>query len=126
MKNKYHAKKITVDGETFDSQKEYQRWCQLRMIQKAGEIEGLQRQVTYTLIPEQREQSKDVFRRGVKAGQPKPGKVLEKAVTYKADFVYFERGREVVEDVKGFKTKDYVIKRKLMLWKYGIRIREVN
>lgn len=126
MKNKYHAKKITVDGETFDSQKEYQRWCQLRMLQKAGEIEGLQRQVTYTLIPEQREQSKDVFRRGVKAGQPKPGKVLEKAVTYKADFVYFERGREVVEDVKGFKTKDYIIKRKLLLWKYGIRIREVN
>ena len=126
MKNKYHAKKITVDGETFDSQKEYQRWCQLRMLQKAGEIEGLQRQVTYTLIPEQREQSKDVFRRGVKAGQPKPGKVLEKPVTYKADFVYFERGREVIEDVKGFKTKDYIIKRKLLLWKYGIRIREVN
>ena len=126
MKNKYHAKKITVDGETFDSQREYQRWCQLRMLEKAGEIEGLQRQVTYTLIPEQREQSKDVFRRGVKAGQPKPGKVLEKAVTYKADFVYFERGREVVEDVKGFKTKDYIIKRKLLLWKYGIRIREVS
>lgn len=126
MKNKYHAKKITVNGETFDSQREFQRWCQLRMLEKAGEIEGLQRQVTYTLIPEQREQSKDVFRRGVKAGQPKPGKVLEKPVTYKADFVYIERGREVVEDVKGFKTKDYIIKRKLLLWKYGIRIREVN
>lgn len=126
MKNKYHAKKITVNGETFDSQREFQRWCQLRMLEKAGEIEGLQRQVTYTLIPEQREQSRDVFRRGVKAGQLKPGKVIEKTVTYKADFVYFERGREVVEDVKGFKTKDYVIKRKLMLWKYGIRIREVS
>jgi hypothetical protein len=125
MKNKYHAKKITVDGETFDSQKEYQRWCQLRMLQKAGEIEGLQRQVTYTLIPEQREQSKDVFRRGVKAGQPKPGKVLEKPVTYKADFVYFEIGREVVEDVKGFKTKDYIIKRKLMLHIHNIRIKEI-
>lgn len=58
------------------------------------------------------------------------GKVIEKAVGYVADFVYEEKTtdgwQEVVEDVKGFRTHDYIIKRKLMLWRYGIRIREVK
>ena len=55
------------------------------------------------------------------------GKVIEREVSYKADFVYFDIGLNkcVVEDTKGFRTKDYIIKRKLMLFVHGIRIVEV-
>ena len=53
------------------------------------------------------------------------GKVVERACSYIADFVYMERGEKVVEDVKGVKTKDYIIKRKLMLFIHGIKVREI-
>lgn len=77
--------------------------------------------MTYELIPVQREPDQVGPRGGVKAGR-----VLERAVEYVADFVYKnEAGETVVEDVKGFRTHDYVIKRKLMLWVHGIRIKEV-
>lgn len=118
--NKYQNKKITVAGETFDSMKEYNRFCELRMMQRAGIIADLQRQVKYILIPAQREPDTIGKRGGVKQG-----KLLEKECAYIADFVYKENGKEVVEDTKGFKTKEYIIKRKLMLWRFGIRISEV-
>ena len=107
--NKYKSRKVTVDGLVFDSRKEYIRWCELVLLQKAGQITELKRQVKYELIPSQ------------KVG----GKVAERACTYVADFVDRENGKTVVEDTKGFKTKDYIIKRKLMLWVHGIRVREV-
>lgn len=109
--NKYHARKVTLCGETFDSQRECNRYCELAMLQKAGEISGLRRQVKYELIPAQ------------KIG----GKTVERATTYIADFVYDEDGRTVVEDVKSppTRTPEYKIKRKLMLWRHGIRVREV-
>lgn len=118
--NKYQNIKITVAGETFDSMKEYNRFCELRMMQRAGIIADLQRQVKYILIPAQREPDTIGKRGGVKAG-----KLLEKECAYIADFVYTENGETVVEDTKGFKTKDYIIKRKLMLWRFGIRIKEI-
>jgi hypothetical protein len=107
--SKYYSRKVTVGGLVFDSKKEYKRYCELVLLQKAGQVTDLQRQVKYELIPSQ------------KIG----GKVAERACTYVADFVYQENGKTVVEDTKGFKTKEYIIKRKLMLWVHGIRIVEV-
>lgn len=107
--SKYRNHTVTVDGITFDSLKEYRRYCELRLLEKAGEITDLQTQVKFVLIPSQ------------KIG----GKVVERDCSYLADFVYVQDGKKVVEDTKGFKTKDYIIKRKLMLWVHGIRIMEV-
>ena len=119
-KNKYGNRKIVHGGESFDSQKEYRRYCELLLLQRAGAITELQRQVPFELIPAQREPD-TVGKRG---GAIK-GKVIEKAVNYFADFVYTQDGKTVVEDTKGVKTKDYIIKRKLMLYVYNIKIREV-
>lgn len=124
LRRKYGNKKITADGQVFDSKKEYKRFCELSLLEKAGEITNLQRQVHYLLIPEQRAPSTEVYKRGPRTGQPKPGPVLERKVTYIADFVYEQNGETVVEDTKGLRTKEYVIKRKLLLYRYGIRIKE--
>lgn len=104
--SKYHARKITVYGITFDSRKEAARYGQLRLMEKAGIITDLRRQVKYELIPKQEG---------------------ERPCSYIADFVYDETasGEHIVEDVKGCRTKEYIIKRKLMLYRYGIHIREV-
>ena len=107
---KYNNKKVTVNGQVFDSKKEARRYKELLLLEKAGVIKNLSRQVKFVLIPSQRDES---------------GKVIERECSYKADFVYEEGEKTVVEDVKGFRTKEYIIKRKLMLWRYGIRIREV-
>lgn len=100
-----------IDGITFDSAKEAQRWQELKLLERAGQIFELQRQVPFVLIPK----------------QVRDGKVVERPVVYKADFVYTENGEDVVEDVKSpaTKTREYIIKRKLLLWQFGIRIREV-
>lgn len=108
-----------ADGQTFDSMKEYRRWCDLRLMERAGKISGLERQVKYVLVPTQREP--DII--GPKGGR-KPGKLLEREKTYIADFRYYEDGKPVVEDVKGVKTETYKLKRALMLYLYGIRIKE--
>lgn len=106
---KYHNKKIvTMDGK-FDSKREYERWCELKLLKRAGEISDLRRQVKFILIP----------------AQKIDGKVVERECAYIADFVYVRDGKTVVEDAKGFKTKDYIIKRKLMLERYGVQIKEV-
>ncbi len=117
---KYHAQKTTVEGMTFDSKKEANRYLELRLLEKAGEITDLRCQVEYELIPAQ--YGPDIM---TPRGKTKRGPLLERAVKYKADFVYNDSGETVVEDVKGFRTKEYVIKRKLMLLNHGIRIREV-
>ena len=122
-KNKFHSKKITVDGITFDSKKEYRRYCELALLEKAGQIQSLELQKVFELIPAQYE----TFERyGKKGNRLKDGsRCIEKACVYKADFCYTENGVLVVEDTKGFKTKDYIIKRKLMLYIHGIRIKEI-
>jgi len=92
----------------------------------AHEISELEIQKKYILIPAQRELSSEVYKGGPKKGQPKDGKVIEQECSYYADFDYIEKdGTHVVEDVKGMKTKEYIIKRKLMLYIHGIRIREI-
>lgn len=122
---KYKNTKINVDGMTFDSKKEAKRYQELSLLQKAGEISGLQTQVRYVLIPSQREVSEEVYTRGENKGKNKPGKLLERECTYVADFVYYKDGKVIVEDTKGFRTKDYIIKRKLMLYVHHIRIKEI-
>lgn len=106
---KYGNRKVIRDGIEFDSVKECQRYCELKLMQRAGLISDLQMQVSFELIPSQRI----------------AGKVVERACSYVADFVYQQDGQKVVEDTKGFKTPEYIIKRKLMLWVHGIRIREI-
>ena len=125
--NKYGNKKIVIDGEVFDSKREAKRYQELKLLEKCGAISDLKRQVTFELLPTQKEKSTRVFTKGRKKGQPIEGKVIEKAVTYKADFVYTytTTGKEVVEDVKGMRTKDYILKRKMMLYFHGIKIQEV-
>jgi len=117
---KYHSKKTIVDGITFDSKKEADRYIELRLLEKAGEISDLRMQVEYELLPAQYGSDRITPR-----GNHKRGPLLERAVKYKADFVYTNDGQTVVEDVKGFKTKDYILKRKMMLYFYGIKITEV-
>ena len=108
-RSKYHATKVKdLDGQTFDSKKEYRRWRDLQLLERAGMITDLRRQVKFVLIPAQR------------VG----GKVVERECSYIADFVYTADGKTVVEDCKGFRTDTYKIKRKLMLERYGIRILE--
>lgn len=114
------------NGIEFDSKKEAQRYAELLLLKRCGKIKDLELQKIFELIPAQYETSTDVYTRGANKGKAKPGKCIEKAVTYKADFYYIdENGRTVVEDTKGFKTKDYIIKRKLMLYIHGIRIVEI-
>lgn len=107
--SKYYNQKITVDGITFDSKKEYRRYRELCLMERAGEIDNLERQVKFELIPTQK----------------KNGKVVERACSYVADFVYNENGEQVVEDTKGIRTEAYKIKRKMMRWLYDIEIKEV-
>lgn len=108
---KYGNRKVKTEDGTFDSVKEFSRWQELKLLQRAGEIYDLQRQVPFVLIPTQRDDR---------------GKVIEREVKYIADFTYRNKDyRLIVEDTKGMKTKEYIIKRKLMLYRNGIRIQEV-
>lgn len=125
-KNKYNARKVEYDGILFDSQKEVLRYKELWSLYSEGIISNLQRQVKYILIPTQREPAELGPRGGLKQG-----KLLENECSYIADFVYTvnETGETVVEDVKGYKKgeayKVFTIKRKLMLFVYGIQVKEV-
>ena len=123
-RSKYRNNKVTIGDDVYDSQKEYLRYLDLLGMEKLGEIKDLKRQVKFELIPVQREPDTIGPRGGVHKG-----KTLEQAVNYFADFVYTDvkTGELVVEDTKSefTKTKDYIIKRKLMLYVHGIRIREV-
>ena len=123
MPSKYLNRRCELNGEVFDSRKEARHYCELLLLVNGGYIKNLQRQVKYVLIPAQYE----VVERYDKSGKRlKDGKKLvERECSYVADFVYEEDGKTVVEDTKGMKTKDYIIKRKLMLYTHGIRIREV-
>lgn len=106
-RSKYHAKKTCVDGITFDSRKEADRYLVLKGMEEDGSIEDLRRQVRYELVP-----AFDVDGRHYRP------------VCYVADFVYREDGREVVEDVKGARTDVYRLKSKLFARRYGMSIKE--
>lgn len=109
---KYHNKKIIYEGKTFGSKKEFERYLMLKGMQNQGMIQDLQTQVKYELIPAHYEV------------QGKKQVCIERSCNYYADFVYKRNGKTIVEDTKGYHTKEYLIKRKLMLWIYGIQIEE--
>lgn len=131
VRRKYGNKKTIVGGKEFDSKKESCRFQELQLLQWSGQIQNLQTQVKYVLIPTQREASFEVYKSGPNKGRRKPGKVVEHECSYVADFVYTQDGETVVEDVKGYRDPSsaayakFVIKRKLMLERYGIRVKEV-
>ena len=123
--HKYGNRKVAVDGIAFDSIKEARRYKELKLLLLAGEIVCLRMQVPFELVPAQYEETGEVYKKGPRKGQPKKGKCIEQSVVYVADFVYWKDGKQIVEDTKGMRTHDYIIKRKLMLHVHGIRIKEV-
>lgn len=106
--SKYRAVKTTIDGITFDSKKEASRYLQLKEAEKAGEIEDLQLQVAYDLLPTMKICGK-----------------TQRKVRYIADFTYIKKGQLVVEDVKGMKTDVYKLKRRLMKFIHNIEVQEI-
>lgn len=131
---KLNNQSITIDGIEFQSKKEGRRYSELKLLLRSGQISDLELQKRFELIPAQFEtvETGEYYKVGAKKGQPKTKQVcIEQSLVYIADFVYKENGQTVVEDVKGFRDTSsatyakFVIKRKLMLWKYGIRIKEV-
>lgn len=121
---KYKNKKIIYNGIKFDSRKEYKRYCELALLEKVGQITNLRMQETFELLPARYE---NYERYSKKTGKRLTDgrRCVERAVCYKADFVYEENGKTVVEDTKGFKTKDYILKRKMMLYFHNIKIKEI-
>ena len=109
--NKYMNKKTEIDGITFASKHEAERYIELKYMERAHMISDLQLQRVFTLIGAQRD---------------KDGKIIERPCKYIADFAYKDQnGKLVVEDAKGLRTDVYRIKKKLMLSIYGIRIQEI-
>ncbi len=133
--SKYKAKKCALPtGELFDSKRERDRYFELCLLQKAGKIENLKRQVSFVLIAPVYEyvDTGEVYQRGVKKGMPKVKKVcVERSLVYIADFLYTDAltGETVVEDAKGYRKGTayelFVAKRKLMLLIHKLRVREV-
>lgn len=108
----------------FDSRKEARRYNELVLLQRAGEISDLKRQVEIELIPNQY----TIEERYSESGKRLKDKIilLERKVCYVADFVYKDKdGMEIVEDTKGVRTPDYILKRKMLLFLKGIRINEI-
>ena len=106
--NKYHNKKVEYDGIKFDSQKEKNRYIGLKQLERLGVIQNLQRQVKYELQPSFKLNGKTI-----------------RSITYIADFVYIQDGVEVIEDVKGMRTKEYLLKKKMFEYKYQKEIKEI-
>ena len=108
---KYNARKVETPDGIFDSRKEHKRWQELKLLQETGEIRDLKRQESFLLIPSQKDEK---------------GRTIERPVKYVADFTYRDLDNKLhVEDSKGMKTTDYILKRKMMLHLLGIRIEEV-
>ena len=111
-RSKYRAVKVKTEEGTFDSMGEYARWQDLKLLQRAGVITGLKRQVKFELIP----------------STILPGGKKQRAVTYVADFRYYDsrEGKWITEDFKGYQTKEYKLKKKLVFYIYGIDILETG
>lgn len=133
-KRKLNNEVTLVDGIVFGSKKEAKRYTELQLLERVGEISDLELQKRYELIPAQYEtiETGEFYKVGERKGQPKTKQVcVEQSVVYIADFVYKQNGQVVVEDVKGYRDPSsaayakFVLKRKMMLYFHGIRIKEV-
>lgn len=128
-RNKYHAKKKTVDGITFDSTSEANYYEKYRDMEKAGEIQNLRLQVPYELIPAIWEEYDEVVHLKTKDKVVHRRKLKQRAVTYIADFVFDQNGQTTVIDVKGGRitvTPEFIIKKKLMKYIHNIDIKIVH
>lgn len=128
--SKYKNTKYTYLGIKFDSLKECRRYTELRLLEQAGKIKDLELQKAYELIPAQYEETEDIYTKGAHKGEHKKV-LLERACNYVADFYYIdcETGKTVVEDVKGYRDGGayalFSVKRKLMLYIYHIKVKEL-
>jgi hypothetical protein len=124
-RNKYGNRNfVDQQGIRWDSEKEYYRWVMLRQAEKQGRIQGLQRQVVFTLLPAVTEEQTVQLKTKTKTVI----KTVERPTTYRADFVYMKNGQQIVEDVKGsprMLTELYLLKKKMMRVLLGIKIKEV-
>jgi len=108
-KSKYGARKVEIDGIKFDSKRESERYTVLKYLESIGNITDLQLQVKFELQPKYIMDGKTI-----------------RAITYIADFVYKDKnGNTVVEDSKGYRTKEYLLKKKLFEYKFNLKIMEV-
>jgi hypothetical protein len=115
---------VDQGGIRWDSEKEFYRYVMLRKAEGEGRIQGLQRQVVFTLLPAVTEEQTVQLKTKTKTVT----KTVQQPVTYRADFVYMKDGQQIVEDVKGsprMLTKEYLIKKKFMRGLFGIKIKEV-
>lgn len=121
--NKYLNKKTVVDGITFDSRKEAKYYIYLKQLERDGKIENLQMQVPYELIPAVYEDTVVHLKTKDKVVR----KCIQRAVHYYADFVYLDKETNEIRviDAKGFRTKEFILKSKMMLAFKGIKIKEV-
>lgn len=101
-RGKFNNKPVYTKEGKFDSEGEYNRWIELKLLEKAKEISKLERQIPIELIPQ--------------VGKQRP-------ITWIADFIYYQNGQEVREDFKGFRTEVFNIKKKLHYWRYGFHIK---
>lgn len=110
--NKYGNRKITTSDGTFDSLREFRRWQELKLLERAGQIYDLRRQVPFLIVPKQLD---------------KNGKLVFREVKYIADFAYREKGSATltVEDAKGVRTEVYKLKKKLLYYRYQLKIKEI-
>lgn len=118
---KYRNKRVEYEGIVFDSLKEKRRYCQLQIMEKGGIISDLRLQVPFELIPAVYED--EVIQMKTKSKVKK--RCVQRATTYVADFVYKRDGKTIVEDTKGFRTKEYELKKKMMRAFLGIIINEI-
>ena len=125
--SKYGNKKVECDGYTFDSTKEMKRYCELKLLQRAGAISDLELQKEFELIPNQYKQEERYGKNGKRLKDKQV--LLERKCVYVCDFAYTdaETGKQVVEDCKSpiTKTPVYKVKKKLMLYRYGIVVEEI-
>lgn len=121
---KYHNKKVIHEGVTFDSTKELNRYLILRQAEEDGIITDLKLQPEFSLLPNQYEERIKQLKTKSKTVM----RIVERAVDYRADFSYKIGDKFVVEDVKISKKlipKEYILKRKMMLYFHGIKVRQV-
>lgn len=122
--NKYNNKKVAYQGIKFDSERERDRYLVLKDAERRGTIQQLTVHPLFELIPP----IIDIVTVQLKTKTTKKEKVIQRAITYKADFQYIKGGELVVEDVKispDLIPKEYAIKEKLMFWRYRIKIKRV-
>lgn len=118
---KYNNKRVEYDGRVFDSLKEYRRYRDLKLMQRSGLISDLHLQVPFELVPAVYDEVEVQLKTKVKMEK----KCVQRSIRYIADFVYMKDGKMIVEDTKGFRTKEYELKKKMMRALLGVEIKEI-